>query len=88
VAEIEEGGRAELVMLALVGIMATAAARKAVDVVWVAVTGTRSPRADDPDVAPKQAISAALVTGAVMGVVQMGISRKRHEIKRRKASSD
>ena len=85
---MDEGGRTELVMLALVGVLATAAARKAVDVVWVASTGTRAPRADDPDVAPKRAVSAALVTGAVMGVVQMAISRKRHEIKRRKTPAE
>ena len=76
------------VLLALVGVLATAAARKAVDVVWVASTGTRAPRADDPDVAPKRAVSAAARHRSSHGRGSDGVARKRHEIKRRKTTAE
>jgi Protein of unknown function (DUF4235) len=77
-----EDGRVEAVFLTVVGLAAAAAAKKAIDVVWVAATGRRTPQPDDPDETLPRAAAAAVVTGAVVSLVRMGISRKAHQVQR------
>jgi Protein of unknown function (DUF4235) len=71
-----KSGRAEGLVLTVAGMAAAAAAKKAIDVVWVAATGRRTPKPDDPDEPVGRAVAGAVVTGAVISLVRMGITRK------------
>ncbi|HTY71315.1 MAG TPA: DUF4235 domain-containing protein [Actinomycetes bacterium] len=75
-------GRVEAVMLTAAGLAAAAVARKVVDVVWVAVSGQHAPQADDPDETIPRAVTGALITGALLSLIHMVVSRKTHEITR------
>jgi Protein of unknown function (DUF4235) len=79
-----EEGRAEAVLLTVVGLAAAAGAKKAIDIVWVATTGRRTPQPDDPDETLARAAAAAVVTGCVVALVRMGITRKAHQVRQRR----
>jgi hypothetical protein len=82
-----EDGRAEALFLTVAGIAAAAAARKAIDIVWVAATGRRTPQPEDPDETLARAATAAVVMGATVALVRMGLSRKTHQVTRRRHAS-
>jgi hypothetical protein len=82
-----EGGRGQALFLTVAGIAAATAARKAIDVVWVAATGTKTPDPEDPNESLARAATAAVVTGAVVALVRMGINRKGHEVAQRKRAA-
>ena len=83
----EQGGRGEAVLLTAAVVAAGLAARKVVDVIWVSATGRHTPRVDDPEVAFATAAAAAVLSGAMVALVHMAVSRKANELSRRKRAS-
>lgn len=79
--------RSEALFLTVAGIAAATAAKKAIDVVWVAATGRRTPQPDDPNETIGRAVAGAAVTGAVVSLVRMGLTRKTHQASRRRTAA-
>jgi|tagenome__1003787_1003787.scaffolds.fasta_scaffold20808725_1 hypothetical protein len=84
---MSEQGRGEIVLLTAAVLAAGAAARKIVDVIWVSATGRHTPRVDDPQEAFGSAAAAAMLSGALVALVHMSVTRKAHEISRRRRAS-
>ena len=79
--------RGEALLLTAAGLLAAVAARKIVDVVWVTAAGRHVPKTDDPDEKLSTAATAAVLTGAIVALVRMGVSRKANELNRRRHAS-
>ncbi len=82
-----EQGRGEAMLLTAAGLAAAVAARKVVDVIWVSAAGRHTPRADDPNEDLTTAAIAAVLTGAMVALVRMGVARKANELKSRRHAS-
>ena len=73
------------VLLVVAGLAATMLARKAVGVLWIAATGRQVP--DDPanpQIRTAEAVSFAVMTGALVGVARMLVDRKASAIRNRR----
>jgi hypothetical protein len=79
--------RGEAVLLTAAALAGTLAARKVVDVIWVSATGRHTPRADDPNEDLTAAAIAAVLTGAMVALVRMGVARKANQLKSRRRAS-
>lgn len=64
------------------GLAAAAAARKVVNVVWVAATGRRVPEdPGDPGVSTGEAVAFAAATAATVGAAKLMVARKANALK-------
>jgi Protein of unknown function (DUF4235) len=64
------------------GLAAAAAARKVVNVVWVAVTGRRAPQdPNDPGVSTSEAIAFAVASAATVSTAKLLVARKANALK-------
>ncbi len=79
--------RGEALLLTVLGLVAAVAAHKLVDILWISAAGRHTPKPDDPDEDLASAALAAGLTGALVGLVRMGVARKANEISRRRAAS-
>jgi hypothetical protein len=70
-------------VLVVGGLAAAAAAKKAVTIVWVAVTGREVPDDPaDPAVATREAIAFAVASAATVGAAKLLVTRKANALKR------
>lgn len=69
-------------VLVVGGLAAAAAARKVVNVVWVAVTGRRVPEdPNDPGVSTGEAVAFAVASAATVGTAKLLVARKASALK-------
>jgi hypothetical protein len=69
------------------GVAASIVARKVVNVVWVAATGKEAPTdPSDPRVATGEAVTFAVTSAVVIGVIQLLVRRKANQFKTRKVA--
>ena len=74
-------------VIGIIGVLATFAARKAADVVWVAVTGRDAPKVDDPEESfPLIAGFAVLAAGSV--AVAQAALQHRQALRKAQTQSD
>jgi hypothetical protein len=63
------------------GLAASLLARKVVNMIWVAAAGHKPPAdPESPDVDAREAITFAVATGVIAGVLQMLVTRKANAI--------
>ncbi len=69
-------------VLVVGGLAAAAAARKVVNVVWVAVTGRRVPEdPNDPSISTGEAVAFAVASAATVGTAKLLVARKASALK-------
>lgn len=80
-------GKTENVVALVSTLGATAVAKKAVDATWKVGSHGKTPPTDpsDPEIELREAVLFAVLSGAVIGVVRMLISRKLAQKERREA---
>jgi hypothetical protein len=81
----------EKLMLKIVGGMAVGAAtlltKKVLDGTWKAATGNQPPtHAEDPDLTWREAVTWALLSGAVVGVAQLVAARGARQLVQRQST--